>query len=308
MPTPNPHISFGFAIRLSPIKTFAFFTLFISLGWISFPAFGEEPEPEERKRRLLSTLLNNELPFSNPESSLQFRYSAKASDVVKEPYIRLPFELRYGISEYTEAYLAYQPYVNNPFDKHSVSSSGLAGIGIKHRLHNFINERWDMAFGLRTFVPLSEIPSEDQREQFGRYEPYVVMTYLLPQDERFRATLHARYDWVKGEPFFQNGIDPRPSSTFYLRPGIIFTPPGEWRYTLELEYQTERFSGPKNDGWLVAASVGWFPEGKTWLSKLPGEFDFTLRLGYEITQLPIDRLGSPEQVDLRVHWNKRKKR
>jgi len=307
MPTANPYSSFGFAIRFPSIKSIAF-ALFIFLGWIPIPASGEEPEPEERKRRLLSTLLNNELPFTNPESSFQLRYSAKASDVVKESYIRIPLELRYGISEYTEAYLSYQPYINNPFDKHAVSSSGLAGLGIKHRLTNFIDERWDLAFGLRTFVPLSEIPSEDEREQFGRYEPYVVMTYLLPRNERLRATLHARYDWVKGEPFFENGIDPQPSSTFYLRPGIIFTPPGEWRYTFELEYQTERFSGSNDDGWLVAASLGWFPKSKTLLSRLPGVFDFTIRLGYALSQLPIDQAGSPEEIDLRVRWSKRNRR
>jgi len=268
----------------------------------------KESEPEERKIRLLSTLFNNELPFSNPKSALQLHYSAKASDVIKEPYIRLPFELRYGVSEYTEAYLAYQPFVNNPFESNPVSSSGITGIGVKHRIPNFINEQWDLAFGFRTFLPLSEIPSEDSRNQFARWEPYFVTTYQLPNDERFRWTLHARYDWVRGEPFFENLIDPRPSSTFYLRPGIIFTPPGEWRYTLELEYQTERFSGADNDGMLVAASFGWFPERKTWLSRLPGEFDFTLRIGYAIQQLPIDRLGSPEEVDLRVRWSKRKRR
>lgn len=300
--------SYGREIWRLPLGAITAIALYISLGWLSLTVFGEEPEPEERKTRLLSTLLNNELPFSNPESSLQFRYSAKFSDLVKEPYVRLPFELRYGISEYTEAYLSYQPFVNNPLDNHPISSSGLAGLGIKHRLPNFIDEQWDFALGMRTFAPLSEIPSEDPRHQFARYEPYVVMTYLIPQDERFRATLHARYDWVRGEPFFESNINPSPSSTFYLRPGVIFTPPGEWRYTLELEYQTERLSGPRNDGWLVAASVGWFPERKTWLSRLPGEFDFTLRLGYALSQLPIDRLGSPEEVDLRVRWSKRKRR
>lgn len=304
MPTAHPHSPNGLAIRLLSIKAIA---LFIYLAGIPFTAYGEDSEPEKRKIRLLSTLLNNELPFSNPASSLQFRYSAKASDLAKEPYIRLPFELKYGVSEYTEASLSYQPFVKNPFDSHAEASSGLAGLGIKHRLPNFIDEQWDFAFGMRFFAPLSEIPSEDPRHQYARYEPYMVMTYLLPSDERFRWSLHARYDWIKGEPFFENNIDPRPDSTFYLRPGIIFTPPGEWRYTIELEYQTERFSGSNNDGWLAAASVGWFPERKTWLSRLPGEFDFTLRFGYALSQLPIDRVGSPEEADLRIHWSKSRK-
>lgn len=268
----------------------------------------EDSRNNQKKRRFFSTLFNNELPFSNPESALQFRYSAKATDLIKEPYIRLPFEFRYGISEYTESYLSYQPFINNPFDSHAEASSGIAGLGIKYRLPNFLDENWDFALGIKTFVPLSEIPSLDPRNQFARYEPYFVLTYQLPNDERFRWTLHARYDWIRGEPFFENNLDPRPSSTFYLRPGIIYTPPGDWRYTIEFEYQTERFSDSPNDGTLIAASIGWFPENRNWLKRLRGEIDLTLRLGYALSQLPIDQAGSPEEVDLRVRWSKSRKR
>ena len=268
----------------------------------------EELEAEaerESKRRFYDALFDSELPFTNPDSSWELQIKPKLGDVDDEPFIRLPMELRYGFTEQREGLIGYTPYLSNPFQSDAVSSWGYLNLGIKQRLDPFINDNWDLAFGLKARTPVDDIPAEahEIRNNYALYEPYVVFTHENPNHPRWQHVLSMSYIWVDDDPF--NVVDasgPRPDSLFTLRPGLIYKPPGEWRYSLEVDYMTERLDGGVNDSLMVIPGVVWYPDRRKRNIPVPGDFDVGLRFGLVIDSLPEERGRSDLQVSLRVRY------
>ena len=258
---------------------------------------------EEAPRRFFTTLFDDEMPITARPGRWAFRYNMKIADVIDEGFLRMPLEARYGITQTTEGFISTTPYLPNPFESPSESSLGFLGLGFKHRLDAFIDDQWAMAFGAKARVSLEAIPSEDPRDQYIRYQPFLVTVYQPPSLPRVQFINQIRYDWVVENPIHGADVGPIPLSTFSFSPAIVFTPKGEWRYSVQFEYQTDTFDGGSDDAFLISPGIGWFPRKNNFLKKIPGDFDFGLILTHRFSKLPIDEDRSDYHAKLRIRWN-----
>ena len=257
---------------------------------------------EEKATRFFTTLFDSELPITARPNRWSFRYNIKAGDLLDESYIRMPLEARYGLTSTTEMSISSTSFLPNPFESPSESSLGFLGLGFKQRLNSFIDDQWAFAFGAKAKASIEEIPSDDLRDQYLRVEPYVVTVYSPPSLPRWQFINQVKYDWVLENPFHSSDVAPKPFSTFAFSPAFVYTPKGEWRYSLEFEYQTDRFDGGVSDAFLISPGIGWFPRKNNFLKNIPGDFDFGLLLTHGIERLPIDDDKDDLEVKLRVRW------
>lgn len=258
---------------------------------------------DEAPRRFFTTLFDDEMPITAKPGHWSFRYNIKASDIIDEAYLRMPLEARYGFTPTTEAFVSTTAFLPNPFESPSESSLGFLGLGFKHRLDTFIDDQWAMAFGVKAKISLDEIPTDDLRDQFIRYQPFLVTVYQPPSLPRVQFINQIRYDWVTDNPIHDGDVGPTPLSTFSLSPAVIFTPRGEWRYSVQFDYQTDTFGGGVDDAFLVSPGIGWFPRKTNFLKRLPGDFDFGLILTHRLSKLPVDEDRADYQAKFRVRWN-----
>jgi hypothetical protein len=288
-------------------------TAFLVSAWM--PAFGENEKveayelptlyhtyEEEKATRFFTTLFDSELPITAKPGRWSFRYNVKVDDLVDKSYLRMPLEARYGLTPTTEVSMSSTTFLPNPFDSPSQSSLGFLGLGFKQRLNSFIDDQWALAFGAKGKVSIEDIPTNDPRDQFLRVEPFLVTVYSPPKLPRWQFINQIKYDWVTENPFHEFDVGPEPFSTFSFSPAFIYTPNGEWRYSLEVEYQTDQFDGGINDAYLVSPGIGWFPRKNKFLKKIPGDFDFGLLLTHGISRLPIDEGKDDVEAKLRVRW------
>ena len=258
----------------------------------------------EVRRRFFDTLFDTELPFTNPDSAWEFSIHPKFSDVVDEDFIRLPYDFRYGFTEKREGLIGHTPYFNNPFASNADSSLGYLNLGIKQRIDSF-GDQWQVAVGAKAKLPMEDIPSDpwDIRADFAQYEPYIVIGHQDHPLSRWQQVLNVSYRWVDDSPF---GVDTQvteiPHSLLTLRPGLIYKPPGEWRYSLEFQYVTERLDGGKNDAYMIVPGVTWFPNRIDHSIPVPGDFEVGLTIGFAFEQLPEDRDSSEIKAAVRVRW------
>ena len=257
---------------------------------------------EEKATRFFTTLFDSELPITAKPNQWSFRYNIKAGDLLDESYLRMPLEARYGLTPTTELSISSTSFLPNPFESPSQSSLGFLGLGFKQRLNSFIDDQWAFAFGAKAKVSLEEIPTDDLRDQYLRIEPYVVTVYSPPSLPRWQFINQIKYDWVTDNPIHDADAGPKPFSTFSFSPAFVYTPKGEWRYSLEFEYQTDQFDGGTSDAFLVSPGIGWFPRKNNFLKTLPGDFDFGLLLTHGIQRLPVDADKDDLEVKLRVRW------
>lgn len=310
------HPSFGlWAKRFKPdgLKLLCFATCF-GLPYAGTLAAAEKTEAyelpplyhtyeEATATRFFSTLFDSELPITARPHQFTLRYDIKAGDLIDEPYLRVPIEARYGVTPTTEVFVSSTPYLPNPFESPSESSLGFAGVGFKQRLNSFIDDQWAFAFGAKLKVSLDEIPSNDPRDQYMRIQPYMVTVYSPPSLPQWQFINQFKYDLVTSNPFHDADTGPQPLSTFSFSPAFIFAPRGEWRYSLEFEYQTDQFDGGHSDAFLVSPGIGWFPQKESFLRSVPGDFDFGLLLTHGFSRLPIDADKDDVEVKFRVRWN-----
>ena len=297
-----------------PLPSLIFILLF------SFQAQGEET-PGSRSaferanesflktsRQFFDSLFNTELPFTNEKSDWQLHLSPKFKDIVNEPFIRFPMEMRYGFSPYSEGSIGYTPFIGNPFDSQTQDSAGFLELGFKHRAKKFINDSWELAYGINARLPMDEIPTDYIRDNFARYQPYVVVTHQFHPTEPWSWFLNLSYDHIDRDPFRLARYDPKPNSLGIVRPGFIFGPKGEWRYSIEYEYKTDRVDGGNSDSHAIIPGIAWFPNREKRDIPIPGDFDLGLTFEYYLKQLPEELDQSDLQVSLRVRWRLSKKR
>lgn len=265
----------------------------------------EELDLNSMRRRFFETLFDSELPFTNPDSAWEFSVNPKFSDIDDDPYIRLPYEFRYGFTEKREGMIGHTPYIANPFSSSPDGSIGTLDLGVKQRVDSFFNEQIQLALGFKAALPMKEIPTDpwEIRTNYARYEPYMVFTRQKYPLSRWQQVLNISYQWIDESPFgVDTNVPMRPESLFTLRPGLIYKPPGEWRYSLELEYVTERLDGGSGDAFTIVPGVTWFPNRIDRSLPVPGDFDIGLRLGYVLEHLPENEGASDIRVSVRLRW------
>ncbi|MCH6258144.1 transporter [Puniceicoccaceae bacterium K14] len=258
--------------------------------------------------RYFDNLFATELPFIGPNTVWEFDISPKFGDVIDDPYIRLPLEATYGFSETLEASLGYTPYLENPFDSDPVHSDGYLSLGFKKRFAELFGEKSNLAVGASVREPLDDIPEQNIRANYLLFRPFVVYSLQLGDTDRWTAYWNVNYDLI-GDHIDDTPPPGRvPDSLFSLKQGVIYKIEGEWRCSLELEYQTTRMDGEEDDQWVIRPGVTWFPSEKrreAWF--IPGDYSVGVTFGIALDQLNEHRDRSDFRTSVRFRWRFRAK-
>lgn len=273
-----------------------------------FASRAQSPDPEDPESRkfghgFLDRIANTPLPFTSPDSAIEIDIQPKLGDFIDHPYVRLPVEATYGFTEDLEGSVGLIPYFENPFDSEPVSSDGYVTLGLKQRIHDLYDERFDLAVGIDAKIPLEEIPSSRLRDSYDSYMPYVTASYALDDAREWLAFATLQYRMVGPDRREVATEDPDPYSLGVLRPGVIYQPGGNFRYSMQFEYKTERLDSGKDDGLKLIPAITWFPPPDTpFFRSIAGHFEFTLELDYAISEIKEEEGGSEVGASVDVRW------
>jgi hypothetical protein len=308
------------------------------------PFFGNPFEPEERRRReaeetkqatggeggrevprhfasrLYHEIFDTELPGVNFDEALDFRFSPKFSDLFGDDYIRWPVGVRYNFNTHLEGHFDLGLYTGNPFGSGDGAGAYSIEPGFKYTLRRIFGSDWNMAFGLRTRLPLADPPIEIS-DGYARYQPYLSFSRRLRKDPALLGYLNLRYEVVADTPFTAHPEIPQPRDRISVSPGLIYYPGGRFRYGLELEYRTNAWSLSETEKapeglsppltpveirafrsvheLIAYPSITWFPTRETrhgmWI---PGNYDIGLRFEVPL----VEKTGEDFAVSVRFRW------
>lgn len=267
----------------------------------------DSPDAPDYKGKLgsdfLDMMANAPLPFTGEDSELSIDIRPKFGDMIHEPYIRLPIELNYGFTRKREGHIGFIPFFNNPFDSEPESSLGYFVFGLKQRINNLANERMDLAVGFDARMPFEEIPSDLLRDNFDIYKPFVTAAYRLDNERQWLAFSSFEYHFVGDDNRNAETANTEPPSLAVFRPGIIYQPAGEYRYSIQLEYKTDRIDSGEDDGFKIIPGITWFPPPDTPVFRsIAGHFELALNLEYALSEIEEEEPGSDLGVSLNVRW------
>lgn len=229
--------------------------------------------------RLMEDLFGVELAATNPRREIELSISPRIADPVKRGYIRFPLRLKYGFTDNWEGGVRIQPYVDNPF--RDGGKSGLEDIrfSTKYRLGQPLFGRLDSALGINVTLPLED-ETKGITDGYRHFTPFVALsrTYDLGGGRQFQWFTSAEYDILDGDP--DRGGKPGKMDKLSLFPGVIYAPPGYWRYLAYAEWDTTRIAGGDDDEYYLVPGLLYDPPRNRhpWL---PGdwEFEFGGRIG-----------------------------
>ncbi|MEX0332026.1 MAG: hypothetical protein AB3N64_11440 [Puniceicoccaceae bacterium] len=287
-------------------------------------------ESNQVLRRIFTPRVNDELfdtnlPGAQQKGQLSLRLSPKFGDFLGDDYVRFPIGVRYNPSRYFEVRSDVGTYFPNPFGSGDGVGLYMWMVGGKYSWINAWDSDVNVAIGFDAEMPISDPPIEIT-DGYARYEPYVSLSHQLKEHPHWLVYLNVAYEFVEQTPFRAEPVDPQPKDRIFLRPGFIYYPGGNFRYSFELEYRTNALdfrdaAGPRplpslvpppgfrRENWYLAftsvheviayPSITWFPtkEIRDGIF-IPGNWDVGLRL-----KLPIvEETGQDFGISIRFRW------
>ena len=275
--------------------------------------------------RVYDELFDTNLAGLQQAGQWSLRLSPKFGDFFGDDYVRFPIGVRYSFSRYFEAWTDVGTYFPNPLGSGDGAGLYMWTVGGKYSWLKVWNTDINIAAGLVAEMPISNPPTE-LTDGYARYEPYVSFSRQLQKHPDWLVYLNLAYEFVENTPFRAAPVDPQPKDQIYLRPGFIYYPGGNFRYSLEVEYRTNALDfreaegpivgplpGPplnyREENWylaytdvhevLVYPSITWFPTKKIRDGLfIPGNWDVGIRFKIPV----IEETGQDFGVSLRFRW------
>jgi hypothetical protein len=275
--------------------------------------------------RVYDELFDTNLPGAQQKGQLSLRLNPKFGDFFGDDYVRFPIGLRYSFSRYFEVFSDLGTYVPNPFGSGSGAGLYMWTVGGKYSWLEVWDTDINLAAGIVAEMPISDPPIE-LTDGYARFEPYISLSRQLKENPHWLLYLNVAYEFVENTPFRADPVDPQPKDRIFLRPGFVYYPGGNFRYSFELEYRTNALdfrdaSGPRplpsfnpppgfrRENWYLAftsvhevlayPSITWFPtkEVRDGIF-IPGNWDVGIRF-----KLPlIEETGQDFGVSIRFRW------
>lgn len=288
---------------------------------VRHPETDEETEAREAfvGGRVYSDLFGTGLPSFFREGNWRIRLNPKLGDFFEDEHVRFPIGVEYNFSNYFEVFTDIGTYFPNPFDSGGDWGTYNLRVGGKYSWWNFADSVYNVSVGFSSDMPWTE-PPLDVSDGWARHEPFIAISRELNSDPATLVYLNMAYQVVSESPFSSNPMSPRPKDRFFLRPGLIYYPGGNFRYSTELEYRTSRFDSrtpiagnyvdwigtreytrafTKVDEILISPGITWFPteefrEGFF----VPGNWDIGIKLEIPIIEETDESIG----VSVRFRW------
>lgn len=242
-------------------------------------------------------LFDTELADTLSKYRLELSFDPKARDFLDEDYVRLPVELRYGLTSNTELYTELESYMPNLLQGEGDFGLAYWRIGGKHQL-DLNSPYWKAAAGLDLRAPLSDPPPEPV-DGYLRVEPYFVIEKELRSISGAHVFANVGYQFVD----YWGGYVPETDHIFRhdnvrITAGIIQYR-GIWNPLFRAEYRWEIQGPDRVQSWFVEPGV-LIDLPRRWTSRLPGKWKVEAGLAWE------DWDGEGElEFNIRVKWRVR---
>ncbi|MGC9452612.1 MAG: hypothetical protein ACP5I4_14330 [Oceanipulchritudo sp.] len=275
--------------------------------------------------RVNDELFDTNLPGVRQKGQWSISLNPKFADFLDDDYVRFPFGIRYNPSRYFEVFTDFGGYFPNPFGDGSKAGLYNWRFGGKYSWMGVGGTRFNIAPGFTADIPVMNPPVE-LGDGYARYLPYVSISRHLRNHPRWLVFLNLAYQFLENTPFRAVPILPQPRDRLFVRPGFIYYPGGNFRYSFELEYRTNALdfrkaegpvpsgqSGPApgfgHAGWVLAyrevheviayPSITWFPQKEIRDGLfIPGNWDVGIQLS-----LPLkEETGEDWGLSLRFRW------
>ncbi len=224
--------------------------------------------------RMMEDVFDVELPATTPKRGVELSISPRFVDTVKQDYLRIPLRFKYGLTNKWEFAVRLQPYVNNPSQGDRKNGVENIRFSTKYHLDRPLFGQVESALGIGVTLPLED-EKDGITDGYNHFTPFVTVarTYDLSGGRQWQWFTSAEYDILGGNP--DRGDKPEKDDELSLLPGLMYGPPGFWRYVFYVEWDTTRIAGgDRDDVFLVPGVLYDPPRGRyRWL---PGDWEFEL--------------------------------
>lgn len=243
----------------------------------------------------VSDFIEVELPQTIGADSLEIDLRPRLRDILREDFIRLQWEITYGINDQWDVLSEWSPYIPNPV--HGGSKWGLGSIEIGTK-YNLLSEDvfWgDVAIGLITETPLGKPPREISSNYF-QMRPFVSMSRPLFSPDQLSLLTEVEYI----QEFEVPGRNYLPKD--YQENILRITPALYWKHSKELQYYGKytwsniRRSNEAGSTNALEPGIIWSPQSRIH-PKVPGSWSITL--GYELEHGLRGDINHSIQIKLR---------
>ena len=275
--------------------------------------------------RVNDELFDTNLPGIRSKGQWSITLNPKFGDFLDDDYVRFPFGFRYNPSRHFEVFSDFGGYFPNPFGDGTKAGLYNWRLGGKYSWMEVAGTRFNIAPGFTADIPVMNPPIQ-LSDGYARYEAYVSFSRQLQEHPHWLVYLNLAYQFVENTPFRATPIQPQPRDRIFVRPGFIYYPGGNFRYSFELEYRTNALDFRKVEGpaplnqfepppgfsyenWVLAfqevheviayPSITWFPRKEIREGLfIPGNWD----VGMQVRLPIVEETGVDWGVSLRFRW------
>lgn len=257
---------------------------------------------ERLRARMLrmSEFFDTMLPGVLQEHNVTFHFTPKFSDLRDEEYMRLPFELRYGLGNSWELSGGLTPFVPSPFNRGHDHRWGLgeAKFAGRYDLGSAVPFFDDTTVGVETRIPLGKPPVE-LNDHYVHLKPFISAARTLRMWPD--VTFYGNVSFDRSEEILDRAPPPPEvirRDIFEVAPGLLFKPAelgyfGEyrWRHIRQpLEWHLEHE--------IRLGTIWDVPKERSEKWNLPGKWQ--LELAYEVSH--EEGYETHHGVSARVNW------
>ena len=269
--------------------------------------------------RIFRNLFDTALPSVFLEGEWSIRLNPKLGDFFDDENVRFPIGVEYNFSNNFEGFLDVGTYFPSPLNSGGSWGTYNLRVGGKYSWWNISETDYHFSAGFQSDMPWSSPPIEVS-DGWARHEPFIALSRELGDDPAKLVYLNLAYELIEESPFESQPISPQPRDRFFVRPGLIFYPGGNFRYSTEFEYRTNTFDKGSPDpadfvDWIgtreytrafsetheffVSPGITWFPTEEFRKGFfVPGNWDIGLRLKIPIIEETDEDVG----VSIRFRW------
>lgn len=241
------------------------------------------------------------LPGALGRNNLVFDFEPKAGDLVRRKFVRMPFEVRYGLTSKLEIYGGLTPVMPNPFktgEDHKWSL-GMGKLGLRKDLSIEPFYFKKITYGFETLVPIGEPPT-DLIDHYIHLRPFISTSRQLESLKDTTLFLAITYDQAVTCPSrgdIPSNVERR--NVTEVAPGLLYKP---CEFGAFAQYGISYLSqADKGDRFAQIGRLGllWdMPLKRSQQWKLPGKWQF--ELGYKVSVEQGDKVD--HGVHARVRW------
>lgn len=220
-----------------------------SSSTISSTLIGWEKEAISR----VKDLFDLDVPETETPKQVKFSFQPHFRDLISKGYLRVPFELRWGVNDHFELNTDIDTYFDHGLRKGSYGY-GLSGLhfGAKYAWLEWLKPTWDTSVGFNSSIAVSR-PPLDLTDGHDHFSPYIVFGRKLDGLKGLSGFLNFHPDFVSSTSLparYTFGQNEPHSDSFTVTPGLLYDHL-DWHYTLQVDATTTRYIGSGSKDFLT---------------------------------------------------------